>query len=814
MAKNITTKKATAACRIHGRAFRINDRDAFLYSGEVHYFRIPRRYWPAHLEALVDAGCNAVSTYVPWSWHEFKERQTDLTGRTHSERDLVGFLDLAREMDLFVTLKPGPYVMAEITDQGIPAWLTENYPDTMCLDENGNPWGPDSVSYADPVFRAKAANWLRKFARDIVVPRQPRKRGAVILLQLCNEIGMFQWLGARGDFSAATTAAWHAYLRSRFRKVADLAALLERETDDFREVMPPSEFCSSKGDSLLYRLWHDFHRCLYADYVGFLHDTLRNEGVATPLFTNVGGWVFGRAHEFPLNATFHRETTKAHRDVFYGIDHIPEYVSPLNSHDGIVATQVVDEMQRRRKPLYSAELQCGSREHGVQPYPRELALFYRQCLIHGLTGMNFYMFSQGRNPKGRGYDGPMFYWYNAVNYKGARQEVYPVIKELGEWIKQNGKLLARARRPAGLAVALYPPLYETEFLYPKLQNKKNADPGSLGITNPVLFRDKAYFDGVIRILVEGNVPYDLADITVRSTRDLLSYQSLVVLSNESMDAETQTKLLDYVRSGGCLTIFPMLPKCDLEFRPCGILQEGLGIHLKGQASSRRVYMARLKDIPVAGAPLILHARGGKRLAETANKETVGVEKKVGKGTVRCFGFHLHYTIEEHPRLWSAMMKLPEIERNAWADNDDLQVEARFAGREAILFVGNFHRAPRKARIKVRGPHGEEPIDLGTIELEGLTGLLLPINRRLGNGLTLVYAHGELVDVKAGANGARIKLRGPLGSKGHIAIRSRKTIRGITVDGQSVSMKTIRNMIHAEYGQTGSSQVIDFSYNGG
>ncbi|MBN1269028.1 MAG: beta-galactosidase [Kiritimatiellae bacterium] len=804
----MTAKTSAAACQIAKRAFRLKGRDTFLYSGEVHYFRIPRRYWAKHLQALADAQCQAVSSYVPWSWHEPKEGHFDLTGKTHPERDLAGFLDLARDMDLCVTLKPGPYIMAETTDGGIPRWVTRDYPETSCMDENGHHWGPDFVTFASPVLREKASAWFARFAKDIVVPRQSARHGAVIMLQLCNEIGMFQWLGARGDYSPANTAAWHHYLKLAFGKVDGLARLLERDISDFSEVMPPLGPCKTRSEFNLYRIWHDFHRWLYADYVKWIADTLRGSGVAVPFFTNVGGWVYGRAHEFPLNGTFHRRTAEVAPDVMYGIDHIPEFVSTLNSHDGIVATQVADELQRGRKPLYSAELQCGSREHGVEPYPGEMALFYRHCLIHGLTGMNFYMFSQGRNPKGRGVDGPMFYWYNAVDYKGARQEVYPVVQQLGEWLSHNGKLLVRTEKPAGLAVGFYPPLYETEFLFPKLQKQSHMNPADFGLMDPVSFRDRAYFDGVIRILVKKNVPYDLADLTTRSAENLLKYRTLVVLSSEMMDAATQAKLVEYVHSGGRLVIFPVLPQYDLSLAPCRILQEKLGIHEAGPAESGRVYMGRLKDIPVAGKRLRLQAKGATVLAKTAANEVVGIEKRMGKGVARCFGFQVHYSIEEHPSLWSAMMELDDAARNAWTDNDCLQVEVRYAGSEAILFVGNFHRAPRWSHVTVRHPQETDPIDLGLVRLAGLTGLLLPICLRLGPALTLLYAHGELIGKQAGGKRVRLELRGPTASEGRIALRSGKAVREVLVDGQPAALKRHGDVVSATYVQSGDIQTVE------
>ncbi len=138
------TRLKNTSCTVGENALLLNGKKTFLYSGEVHYFRIPTRYWEKHLKALADAGCNAVSSYVPWSWHEFEEGRFDLTGETHSERNVAGFADLAAKYNLFVTLKPGPYVMAETTDQGIPRWLTEKYPDTLALDENGKHGDPNS----------------------------------------------------------------------------------------------------------------------------------------------------------------------------------------------------------------------------------------------------------------------------------------------------------------------------------------------------------------------------------------------------------------------------------------------------------------------------------------------------------------------------------------------------------------------------------------------------------------------------------------------------------------------------------------------
>jgi len=791
-------------CQLHHHAFRLNGKDVFLYSAEMHYFRIPRRHWARHLEAAVDAGCNAVSSYAPWSWHEYEEGKIDLTGATHPERDLIGFLDQVKAAGLHATLKPGPYANAELTDQGIPAWLTETYPQTLARDEHGNPWGPCFVSQAEPLFRDRARRWLTAFVKRIVVPRQGLKRGAVLMLQLCNEIGMFEWLGGRGSYAAANVQAWRRYLETAFPRLGDLEQLLDRKLSGYAEIRPPSAMCSTRRDYVLYRIWHDFHRWLYADYAKFLHDLLREAGAEVPLFTNVGGWVYGRAHEFPLNATFLREAAKSLPDLLAGVDHIPEFVTPHNLHDGLIANHTARELQRKRGPLYSAEMQCGSREFGVQTYPQELGLFYRLCMIHGLTGINFYMFSQGRNPKGRGVDGPMFYWYTAVDEKGRRLPTWRVVRDLGEWLRANGNSFVRSQRPASLAVAWYPPLFESEFLVPILHKQTKLDAGALGLSqDPVSFRNASLLDGLVRLLVRDSIPFDFADLTRSTAQALRKYPCLALVTNELMDASTQRKLVDYVRAGGKLILFPMCPTHDLDFQPCALLRDGLGLGTRGVSDGNRVYLADLKDIPVAQPPLLV--RGGRVIARDAKGRAVGVEKRLGKGAVRFFGFHVHYRIEEHPDLWAAMLELPGAARNAEAIPPVLHVEARFSRGEGFLFVGNFHREEASAHLRVHAPRGRT-LDLGRVTLPALAGLLLPLARKLRKDLELVYAWAELLGTSQTARHTDLVLRSLAGAEVRVLLRG-KRIRRCAIDGEAISLEAVGRDSLLRFAASGQKQLV-------
>ena len=88
-----------------------------LDSGEVHYTRMPDpREWPEVLARIKAAGLNAISIYVPWSYHEPAPGVRRWTGRYDVER----FLAEARDAQLYVVVRHGPYVQGEMDGGGFP----------------------------------------------------------------------------------------------------------------------------------------------------------------------------------------------------------------------------------------------------------------------------------------------------------------------------------------------------------------------------------------------------------------------------------------------------------------------------------------------------------------------------------------------------------------------------------------------------------------------------------------------------------------------------------------------------------------------
>lgn len=157
--------------------FTLNSKNITIYSGALHYFRVPEPYWRDRLRKYRAAGLNTVETYVPWNLHEPEEGVFDFGDGVSDFKDfldIVKFINLAKEEDLFVILRPGPYICAEWEFGGLPSWL---------LRYEGLKIRTNDVLYIKFVERY----FKRLF--ELVGPLQFTKGGAIIAIQIENEYG-------------------------------------------------------------------------------------------------------------------------------------------------------------------------------------------------------------------------------------------------------------------------------------------------------------------------------------------------------------------------------------------------------------------------------------------------------------------------------------------------------------------------------------------------------------------------------------------------------------------------------------------------
>ncbi|KAK4377367.1 hypothetical protein RND71_003663 [Anisodus tanguticus] len=99
------------------RSMIVNGERQLLFSGSIHYPRMPAEMWPDIIRKAKEGGLNLIQTYVFWNIHEPVQGQFNFEGNN----DVVKFIKTIGEQGLYVTLRIGPYIEAEWNQGGFPS---------------------------------------------------------------------------------------------------------------------------------------------------------------------------------------------------------------------------------------------------------------------------------------------------------------------------------------------------------------------------------------------------------------------------------------------------------------------------------------------------------------------------------------------------------------------------------------------------------------------------------------------------------------------------------------------------------------------
>jgi amino acid transporter len=141
--------------------YTVNGKPFFVYGAAFFYERIPRDRWRDALRAYRELGINTIDLYVIWNWHQpSADRPPDFNGASDPRRDLLGVLQLARELDLMVVLRPGPVIRNEWRNGGYPAWLLKRPEYAMPLHDVLEGRYPATATLQNAHADAAAREWL------------------------------------------------------------------------------------------------------------------------------------------------------------------------------------------------------------------------------------------------------------------------------------------------------------------------------------------------------------------------------------------------------------------------------------------------------------------------------------------------------------------------------------------------------------------------------------------------------------------------------------------------------------------------------
>jgi hypothetical protein len=226
---------------------------------ELHYFRIPRERWELILIRLRQMGADAVSSVIPWAWHEPRTGVFDFTGTTHPARDVSDFVATCAAMGLPVILRLSPYTAgAGLLAGGVPGWLLSEQPALCALGHDMQPRrdpasGSPLPSAEHPAYLKSVERWYRELAGALSGQQAPS--GPIVALRVDGGLGLVPSRPpaeqpAAWDYNPHVVGAqWPVWLRQQYAGIDALNAAWGTDHRTFGEADFPRPAPASAGES-------------------------------------------------------------------------------------------------------------------------------------------------------------------------------------------------------------------------------------------------------------------------------------------------------------------------------------------------------------------------------------------------------------------------------------------------------------------------------------------------------------------------------------------------------------------------------------
>lgn len=272
-------------------SFLLNGEPFVVKAAELHYPRIPRAYWEHRIKQCKALGMNTICLYVFWNFHEEKPGEFDFTG----QKDLAEFCRLCQKNDMYVILRPGPYVCAEWEMGGLPWWLLKKKDIRLRED--------------DPYFLERVAIFEKEVANQ-VAGLTIQKGGPIIMVQVENEYGSYgeskEYVAkirdiVRENFGDVTLFQCDWASNFQLNALDDLVwtmnfgtgANIDEQFAPLKKVRPDSPLMCSEFWSGWFDKWGANHETRAADDMIAGIDEMLSKGISFSLYMTHGGTNWG-----------------------------------------------------------------------------------------------------------------------------------------------------------------------------------------------------------------------------------------------------------------------------------------------------------------------------------------------------------------------------------------------------------------------------------------------------------------------------------------------------------------------------------------
>ena len=736
---------------VRERQIQIGGVPQLLISGEIHYFRLPRDQWEDRILKLKAAGGNSVASYIPWLCHELEDGTIDLTGRSRPELDLGAFIDLCARHDLWFFARPGPFVMAEMKNEGIPYRVYDDHPEVVPVGWDGAPAPARTVDYLAPAFLQAVRDWYGAVMPMLAKRLQPA-HGNVIAVQLDNEVGMLSWVTNTPDLTDFVLADFRQWLEAR-HGAGVVMSRYGLAADFANNVRSPSSAVA--GDLMRDLGW--YMRDRFARYIATLREIAEEFGISgVPYIVNIHGTESGGGAPFPIGISQLYESYTQAPGYLAGSDHYLGDLTGANACDFYLMNAFMAAVNRPEQPLTSVEFEAGEGDYGgslgVRLDPSAADFKLRMAIAQGNRLINYYLFTGGYNYRldretGDGND--------RISFTGERHGINAPISPEGEinftlprLARTNRMLLALAPDLAvaeeehdDLAVGFIPDYWMTESVY----RGNEVMPEIEEALRRVRFGGPG--KGTARVLQHLTYRYSAIDLQ-NAPLEVATTPVLVLNAARFMAAEVQRKVVDWLESGGRLLLHGEVPRFDMTGAPCTVLQSALGLEPAGERQSTHRYflsveaagwLARQPDLR-AGWAQTFRPNDDVLLRIYGADEACAFDIRVGAGRAIVLTADIPADLDLFRKMLAELGVQPGLTHDHHLRGIFL-TSARTSGGTRFVHALNLDGVDKEIYLRDRGA----PLMEGrSVMLRRRDGVMLPLNLRTEGGLVR-WATTEVLD---------------------------------------------------------------------
>lgn len=726
----------------------IDGQPTLILSGEIHYFRLPVSEWADRIQQLKAAGCTTVTSYIPWLCHEEQKGVLDFSGNL----DVQAFVRLCQSYDLSVIIKPGPFIMAEMKNEGIPYWVYAEIPEAVPVGWDNQRATTPTLDYLNRDFLALAKKWYQSVAA-VLIPCLHQNGGNIIAMQLDNEIGMLSWVSNVPELTADMIDGLKQWLKTKYTPAVLRARypLDEWQTADHNWIRSPKDtYAAALRLDLGY-----YSRQRYRNYVKQLRAYALTAGfTGIPFIVNIHGTGGGRGERFPIGISQLFEAYQQSADIMPASDIYYGDLTMEVFQDLYLGNACMQATTKGSQPVGSIEFNCGDGNFGDNYGGRydvsAVDLKARLCLAQAHRLLNYYLFAGGINPEMKvvredGNDriastGKYHGFAAPIDPYGNKNYTFDRMAESIQTFQANRQHLAQLTEETDqLRFGFIPDYFMTQYSYPKSEK--------MGAITQHLerFRGQNAWEILGRSLLLANFRFQALDIQ-QQTLDLDPSIVLVLVFTKYLNQQVQEKIAAFLKQGGKALIYGLCPQYDDQGDACTILADALGVtigthHEATSAIALSVVCENLQATKTewrTGYVQTFHLMKGKiLLREKMTKEVCGALLPVGTGralllTTDCPGDRLLF--KEWLQLLAVSPKLTHT-----ASDHGLLLQSTVADNGRLIHLLNLDGHQKKFQLFDEGRllfSGHE------IVLDARRGLMLPLHYTIDAG-TIRYATGEL-----------------------------------------------------------------------